>query len=94
VLAVGVDLDDEVVAVADRVPVARPDRPADAGVDHVFDHRRAVAPGDLGGVVRGAVVDHDHPVDVLPGLFDHGADGGCLVVGGDHGDGAHGSTLR
>ena len=89
VLPVGVDLKHEIVVVTDGVLVARPDRATDARVEDVFDHRRAVLAGDVGGAVAGAVVDDDHLVDVLARALDDRADGVGLVVGGEDGDGSH-----
>jgi hypothetical protein len=89
VLAVGIDLDDPVEVVLDRVLVAGPDGAADAGVEDVFDDDGTVVAGDGGGVVGRAVVDDHHAVDVRCSVVDNGADGASLVVRGDDGDGTH-----
>ena len=46
VLAVGVDLHDDVVALLDRVPEARAHGAADAEVEREVEHRDAVRAGD------------------------------------------------
>ena len=61
-LAVGVDLHRDVVAVAQRVAVAGAHGAADAEVEGQPAHQRAGGRGPLGGGVAGAVVD-DEDVD-------------------------------
>ena len=60
VLAVAVDLHGDVVAVLERVLVARLDRAADAEVERMADDARAGGARAVGRVVRRAVVDHEH----------------------------------
>ena len=84
VLAVAVDLDGDVVVVAQRVLVARLDRAADPEVVRVADHDRALGLGLGGGRVVGAVVDDEDvearrlALDVAHDAADHPR----LVVGG------------
>ena len=83
-LAVAVDLDRDVVVVAQRVLVARLDRAADSQVVGVADDDRALGLGLGGGRVVGAVVDDQDveprrlAVDVAHDPADHPR----LVVGG------------
>ncbi len=86
VLAVAVDLDHDVVAVAQRVRVARAHGPADPEGERQGEHDGPGRGGDGGGRVARVVVD-DHDV----GTGDvgvHGGhdltDAGRLVECGDH----------
>ena len=90
VLAVAVEPHRRRVALVARVLEPRLHRPADAEVERQRDDRGAVAGRDRGGVVRGAVVDHDDVegrVERLD-LVDHPADRPLLVVGRDDRDDA------
>ena len=95
VLAVAVHLDSDVVALDERVAVARLHGAADAEVEGVAQHRRAGGAGALGGRVGGAVV-HDQHVEAgrLAAQLVHDlGDRLLLVQGGHHRDlsspGAH-----
>ena len=84
-LAVGIDLDGDVVAVVPRVLVARLHGTADAEVEGQLQHDRAGLAGHLRGGVARAVV-HDGDVNVGPLALDradHIAHGARLVEGGD-----------
>lgn len=98
-LAVGVELDDEVGAPPERVLVERLQGGAVAEVEGMAEHRGAVVRSDVPGAVPRAVVDDD---DLRRGHrrgdgAEHAGQPGGLVVGGqadDHGPAERHATVR
>ena len=92
-LAVGVDPPAELVAVGERVVVARCDPGSKTAVLTEREHLRTVLARDLGGVVGRSVVDHEH-VDVRQlgvKLFENVRKVRLLVPGRDEHERASGS---
>ena len=84
VLAVGVALHDDRVAVRDRVPESAAQRAADTEVDRQAQHLGAGALRDLGGAVDRTVVDDERRVTRGVHLVDDAPDRRFLVERGDH----------
>ncbi len=70
VLAVGVALHHDRVAVRDRVPEPAPQRPTDTQIDREAQHRGAGTLRDVGGAIDGAVVDDERRIPGRVDLFD------------------------
>ena len=84
VLAVGVTLHDNAVAVRDRPPKPAPQRTADSEVHGKSEHDRAGVTGRIGRAVERAVVDHERGISEVTHRRDDTADRLLLVERGDH----------
>jgi hypothetical protein len=82
-LAVAVEGDDDVGALAQRKLDAGLQPGALPQIDRMLDHRGAGLGGDAGGRVPRPVVDDGHLITGAQEIADHGGDHPRLVIGGD-----------